>query len=202
MLSEQIIDFLKQYVSNDYLLLFLISAIPLVEMRGAVLLATKTGGAILLKSLVCWLGSSAVCLPIVLCFRPIVECFKKTKAFGGLAVKVESLLGSKAKRKLKVDLHGQNSQNRKYLALFVFVAIPLPLTGVWSGSAISCFMKGTNFKKVVSVVGGNLVATALMTVMARLSGRYADLLLCALLLVVAFCVLLTAYKLLRTKPND
>ena len=43
MLSEQIIEFLREYIYNDYLLLFVVSAIPLIEMRGAVLLAASMG---------------------------------------------------------------------------------------------------------------------------------------------------------------
>lgn len=201
MLSEQIIGFLREYISNDYLLLFVVSAIPLVEMRGAVLLAASMEGSMVLKSLICWIGSSVVCPLIILTFRPLVDKLKSTKAFSGLAVRIDGLVAKRAAKNLKVRNNGQNRPNRKYLLLFAFVAVPLPLTGVWSGSAISCFMEGGCLKKTASVVLGNLVATLLMTIVAGLAKEYVNLLLIVLLLVVAFCVLLTVYKLVRTKPQ-
>ena len=73
MLSEQIIEFLREYIYNDYLLLFVVSAIPLIEMRGAVLLAASMGGNAIVKSLICWAGSSVVCPLIILTFRPMVD---------------------------------------------------------------------------------------------------------------------------------
>ena len=63
-------------------------------------------------------------------------------------------------------------------------------------------MKGGYFKMTASVVLGNLVATMLMTVIASLAKEYVNLLLIVFLLVVAFCVLLTVYKLVRTKPQQ
>lgn len=202
MLSEQIIEFLREYIYNDYLLLFVVSAIPLIEMRGAVLLAASMGGNAIVKSLICWAGSSVVCPLIILTFRPIVDKLKATKAFSGLAVRVDGIVRKRADKNLKVQETGRKAAKRKYLLLFAFVAIPLPLTGVWSGSAISCFMEGGYFKKTASVVLGNLVATMLMTVIASLAKEYVNLLLIVFLLVVAFCVLLTVYKLVRTKPQQ
>ena len=127
---------------------------------------------------------------------------KATKAFSGLAVRVDGIVRKRADKSLKVQETGRKAAKRKYLLLFAFVAIPLPLTGVWSGSAISCFMEGGYFKKTASVVLGNLVATMLMTVIASLAKEYVNLLLIVFLLVVAFCVLLTVYKLVRAKPQQ
>lgn len=62
----------------------------------------------------------------------------------------------------------KKSDLRKMLGVFAFVAVPLPLTGVWTGSAVAALTQLSYPKALLSVVAGNLVATCLITLLCML----------------------------------
>ena len=83
---------------------------------------------------------------------------KKTKAFGKLAVKLENKALSKREQ---IDKYG-------YFGLFLFVAIPLPGTGAWTGALIASFL---NFKfkdSMIAITGGVISAGIIMSVLSVL----------------------------------
>lgn len=165
--------------------------LPIIELRGAIPFGmSKTfWGARALSSwesfAFSFLGSSLVVPIIALLLKPILNWLKKTKLFKKLAIKIEENFKNKSK-KVEEDVENKdlydNSQegdaqndagvieekrhNKKFFmklsAITLFVAIPLPLTGVWTGTAIAVMMDIPFFWTCASVILGNLIAGLIM----------------------------------------
>jgi len=90
--------------------------------------------------------------------------------------------------------------------VFVFVAIPLPMTGVWTGTAISVFLD-MNFKDaLVAVAGGNAVAGLIISLLAQLcltigNIRVLDYVLYALFIIALVLLAVTIIKIASSKKR-
>lgn len=133
--------------------LMIVSATPLIEQRGAVPLAALSDYSVGNAYFYTLLGA-IIPAPFILFFMPkVLELLKKVKFLGKLAYWYENKALKKSK-KVK--------DNYKYLSIFLFVAIPLPGTGVWTGSTIAALL-GFDFKKsLVAVTLGAALAGVFM----------------------------------------
>lgn len=91
---------------------------------------------------------------------------------------------------------------RKMLGVFAFVAIPLPLTGVWTGSAVAACTKLPYPKALLAVVAGNLVATSLITLLCvLLPAKVIDYVILAVGLIAIAVVIALIVKIILHKPD-
>ena len=137
---------------NKALAVFIVSMMPIVELRGAIPFGVSLG---LDWREVYFLGVLGNIIPvpfIILFFRPLIEYMEKTKIFGKLATKLRHRTNKKMK----------DMNKYKMLGLFLFVAIPLPGTGAWTGSAIAAMMKMRIKHSLWPILAGVLVAGILM----------------------------------------
>ena len=160
---------------QSWLATLIISMIPIVELRGAIPFGSATAfwgenalslGESLLFSL---LGSTLVCVVLTFLFWPIFKWLKQTKVFKNVALWVERKLNRNAEG-IEKKTQSEKDLNKikwlKIIAIFGFVAIPLPLTGVWTGTCLALFI-GLNKKQTMSsVILGNIVAGLLMTLIS------------------------------------
>jgi len=211
---NDIIEFFRSFTGNDYLTLYLISMIPIIELRGAILFMPAmfdSVGEMIAGMFCCAAGSATVVIPLILITRPLLNRLKKTKTFSKIAKKLESALADRAesayseekelkkeeKRKKRAE-NGKKERKplstdaKKFLGLFTFVAIPLPLTGGWTGAFIGSFLEMPVWKAALSVVTGNIVAGAILTVIAVfMPTQYVDLFLYGfVILAIALAVIL------------
>ena len=163
--------FVNLFNGNVILATILIAMIPIIELRGAIPFATNVDfwGKYTLNnwSAFGWslLGSSAVVPILALLFIPIIKWLKSTKLFGKLATAVENRIKSRAN-----NIDDTNEKNKtfskqywkKVVGVFIFVAIPLPFTGVWTGTCIAVFLGLDYLTTCLSVVFGNMVAGILI----------------------------------------
>ena len=161
-------------IFNDNIILatVLISMLPVIELRGAIPFATNTGfwSSLALNQWEAFgwsfLGSSAIVPLIALIFLPIINCLKRTKLFNKLALAIENRVKSKTANienaQEKSDRFSK-SYWKKFLAVFIFVAIPLPFTGVWTGTCVAVFIGLDYISTCLSVIFGNLIAGLLIT---------------------------------------
>ena len=101
--------------------------IPLLELRGGLLAASllKISAA---KAIPLCIVGNIIPIPFILLFiRQIFKVLKKTKLFRGLVMKLEDRAMRKSDQVKKYEFWG----------LMLFVGIPLPGTGAWTGSLIS-----------------------------------------------------------------
>lgn len=140
------------------LIIFIISMIPILELRGGLLAA---GPAVLNVEMwraipICVIGN-LIPVPFILLF--ITKIFNWLKGTKKLKPMVEKLEARAMKKKDQVEKY-------EFWGLLLFVGIPLPGTGAWTGSLIAA-MLGIRFRKAFpAVVLGVCLAAFIMTVLS------------------------------------
>ena len=136
----------------EYIKLMLISMVPVIELRGAIPLGIAMDLSPVYVYLSCLIGSSIVSIPVVLVFRQVIDYLRHRKYFNIVIRWVDAKIESRAK-KLKAA---------SILGLIVFVGVPLPTTGSWSGSALASIFKMRIKDSLFGVFIGNAIAGAIM----------------------------------------
>lgn len=138
-----------------WLYIFVISMVPLIEQRGSIpvgILAYSLNPALVF--IVCLLGSFVPAPFVYFFFNRILAWMKTKSVFDKFTNFVEK----------KVQKGSAKLEKYKEIGLITFVGIPLPTTGLWTGSAVAAFM-GLNFKKsMVCVFLGGIISAVLITV--------------------------------------
>ena len=141
---------------KKYLIIFLISMVPLIELRGAIPVAVGFGLPTLPALIVAVLGNMLPVPFIFLFARRILEWGKDRKVIGGFfSWCLEK--GEKGGRKLEAK-----AGRGLYWALLLFVGIPLPGTGAWTGTLAASFLNMDFRKSVLYVLLGVLLAGVIM----------------------------------------
>jgi len=141
---------------KQYLIVFLISMVPLIELRGAVPYAVAAGVPIVPACIIAVIGNMLPVPFIFLFARKVLDWGKDKKYIGGFC-RWCLQKGVKGGTKLQ-----EKSGRGLYIALLLFVGIPLPGTGAWTGTLAASFLNMDFKKSVVAVLGGVLLAGAIM----------------------------------------
>ncbi len=135
------------------LVALIISMVPLLELRGGLLAASLLHVDILKAVPLCILGN-VIPVPFILLFiTPIFTAMKKTKLFRPLVEKIEKKAMSKSEKIEKGYFWG----------LALFVGIPLPGTGAWTGALIAALLGIPVKKALPAILLGILIATIIMS---------------------------------------
>lgn len=136
------------------LIIFLISMIPILELRGGLIAAALLKVSIFKAIPICIVGN-LIPLPFILwLITPIFDWMKTTKLFRPMVEKLEEKSMAKSNRIKKYE----------FIGLLLFVGIPLPGTGGWTGSLIAALLD-FKFKKAISAICcGLILATTIMCV--------------------------------------
>lgn len=206
-MTEAIINFFENTIQNDILTIIVIAVIPIIELRGSIPVGVAMGMPLWEAFLWAWVGSSLVCPVLLLILRPVLDWMKKTKWFRSLALAVESTFRSRAEKVVKEsERNDPKKMKKKMLGVYAFVAVPLPLTGVWTGSAIAAFLDMPFWKALVSVLLGNLTAGAIVTTLTYFFKDYVDIILTVFLIIVlivlAFYIVMVAVKIRKNKKRE
>ncbi|MBO7344347.1 MAG: small multi-drug export protein [Clostridia bacterium] len=167
------VKFIQELVGNDVWATILMSFFPLIELKGAIVFARGAELGAILSLLLSYIGSTLVFFPIYFLLRPILKLLKRIKFVSTLADKIERYFSDKAqdtleKQKDKKPNNNVNENLLKILGVFLFVAIPLPMTGVWTGTAIAVFLNLKFKDSVLPVTIGNLIAGIIISLLAEL----------------------------------
>lgn len=141
---------------KNYIIIFLISMVPLIELRGAIPVSQAMQLPIIPSYIVCILGNM-IPVPIIYLFaRKVLEWGQNKKIIGRIChFFLEK--GSKAGDKLQAK-----AGRGIFLALLLFVGIPLPGTGAWTGTLAASFLNMKFKQTVIAVMLGVLLAGLIM----------------------------------------
>ena len=151
-MAEQIIESLGA-IPNE-IKLIINSMLPIIELRGAIPVGVLLGMPPIESFLISVVGNLIPIPFVILLGRPIFNWLKKTKLFAGLMEKLEKRIEKKAESVLKAAA----------LGLYIFVAIPLPGTGAWTGALIASLFDMRFKYALPAIVLGVLTAGIIMTV--------------------------------------
>ena len=141
---------------KKYLWIFLISKVPLVELRGAIPVAVGLGLPIVPSIIISVVGNMLPVPFIFLFARRVLEWGKDKKVIGGFFTWCLEK-GEKGGRKLEAK-----AGRGLYWALLLFVGIPIPGTGAWTGTLAASILNMDFKKSVLFVLLGVLLAGAIM----------------------------------------
>ena len=156
---------------KKYIYIILISMIPLIELRGAIPVAMAKGLPLIPSYIIC-IVANMIPVPIIFFFaRKVLEwgCDKPLigKFFTWCLKK-----GKKGGKKLE-----EKAGKGLYIALMLFVGIPLPGTGAWTGT-LAASLLDLNFKKsILAVMLGVIIAGIIMLLISLLGLEFLSWLL-------------------------
>ena len=144
---------LGKYVSKDAVV-FIISMIPILELRGGLIVSKLLEVPITTAIPLCIIGN-IIPIPFILLFiKQIFKWMKKIRLFRGLVEKLENKAMSKS----------DNIKRYEFWGLVLFVGIPLPGTGAWTGSLIAALLDVDFKKAVLAELLGIAIATVIMSI--------------------------------------
>lgn len=146
---------LGQHVSAQFVI-FIVSMIPLLECRGGLIVASLLKVNIWHAIPICVLGN-IIPIPFILLF--IQRIFRWLKKYKWARPWIEKLEKRSMNKSSGMD-HGE------WLGLFLFVGVPLPGTGAWSGSLIASLLEMDIKKASTSIFCGVLLATLIMSIVS------------------------------------
>ncbi|WP_242840648.1 COG2426 family protein [Clostridium hydrogeniformans] len=144
-------------LNNATFMVFILSAIPVMEQRLAIPLGIiKYNMDPIYTMLVSFAGSLLPVPFILLLFNVIFKWMKKISFLRPLNNFIEN----------KIQKNTGKIEKYKEIGLILFVAIPLPTTGLWTGSAVASFL-GLDFKKsfICTALGG-IISAIIITVVS------------------------------------
>lgn len=151
---EAIESFFLETVGKE-LCVFFCSIIPVIELRGGIPLGAGLGIPFWLNYLLCVLGNMLPVPFILLFIGKILAWMEKSH------VKFFQKVGGWIRR--KADKNRDRIEKYSFWGVCLFVAIPLPMTGAWTGSLVAALIDMKFWKAMLSAFIGVLIAGLIMT---------------------------------------
>lgn len=164
----------------------IIALLPIAEARLAIPIALKCGLSPFESFLYGFLGSGIAVPFLLIALIPLIKRLAETKLFRKIGTSLLERFDSKAKGINK------SSEIKKFLGTAAFVAVPLPLTGVWTGSAVASVLGMSYFKSLTAVILGNLLASTMVVIISAAFSEYINIIMA----VFAFLAIVTALTML------
>lgn len=153
----ELFDWLQDTTAGQFILTMLVSMIPVVELRGGLPFGIGLGLNYYLAFIAAVIGNIIPAPFIVVYIRQIFALIRR---------KMPRLNGMIDKLETKAHLKGQSVQKYQHIGLWIFVAIPLPGTGAWTGALVAAFL-GMRLKKALPAIAlGVLTAGVIMLLLS------------------------------------
>lgn len=152
---SQIVNSLSGAISKE-LIVFIISLMPVLELRGGLIAGALLNVPYIKAAIICILGNI---IPIPFILLLLKKVFNILEKFGPTQ-KIVLWLNNKAiKNKSKIDRYG-------FFGLVLFVGIPLPGTGAWTGSLIASVFEMDIKKSIIAIFLGIILAFIIMSIVS------------------------------------
>lgn len=144
-----------QFVSPE-IFCFLISMVPLLELRGGLLVAASLKVPMMTAIPLCVIGN-IIPIPFILLFiKKIFQWTREWPVIGAIVKKLEA----------RADKKSDFLEKGEFIGLMLFVGIPLPGTGAWTGALVASLLDMDLKKASLAILCGIVLATIIMTVVS------------------------------------
>lgn len=151
-LAQNMVAFFQDKIPNE-LIVFLISLLPILELRGGMIAAYALGMKLIPAFIICYIGN-ILPIPFILLFiRKIFKFLKRFKPMRTLIEKIE----------LRSMRKSETVEKYREWGLLLFVAIPLPGTGGWTGALIAALLDLRIKKSFPIIMLGVFIAGLIMS---------------------------------------
>jgi uncharacterized membrane protein len=156
---EKIIHFLSSHGFSREMIVAIISVLPIFELRGGIPVAHFAFNFSILKSFyISVISNSLIVVPLVYLLSPINKWLENLKNGNNI---IEKLRRHALKKSKLVD-------ELEFIGLMLFVSIPLPGSGAWTGALIAFFLKLSRGKSIIFILLGVLIAGILVSLLTYL----------------------------------
>jgi uncharacterized membrane protein len=139
---------------NKNVIIFIISLMPILELRGGLIAASLLKLNFFSSFIICFIGN-LLPIPFILWFiTPLFDKLKKTKLLSKLVTKLEN----------KANKKKESIEKKEFIGLLLFVGIPLPGTGAWTGSLIAAMINMDKKKALKATFLGVIMAGIIMSI--------------------------------------
>ena len=125
-LIQSLVEFFQNKIPNE-LTVFIVSLLPVLELRGGLIAATLLKMEPIRAFIICYIGNMLPIPFILLFLRKIFNAMRRSKKLGKVVDKLEK----------KAEKHRKTIEKYRSLGLLLLVAIPLPGTGGWTGALVA-----------------------------------------------------------------
>lgn len=155
-----LLQWLQTTPVGEFFFTMLVSMVPIVELRGGIPFGVGVLGLPYAAAFVAAVIGNMLPVPFIIVYiRRIFQWMRRhLPKLDGVVDKLEK----------KAHLKGQKVTKYKYLGLLIFVAIPLPGTGAWTGALAAAFLNMPLRKALPSIFLGVLLAGCIMTILTNL----------------------------------
>lgn len=150
-----VVNFFRKYFTRE-VTVAIISMLPLIELRGSIPVGLGLGLDYLKTVLISFIGSSIPAFFIIWFIGHIFDLLRHIGFMDRLINRINEKVYNKRDQ---IEKYG-------YWGLLLFVGIPLPGTGAWSGSLLAYLLKLNKPKALLAVIGGNALAATIMTIVS------------------------------------
>lgn len=139
---------------NKDIVIFIISLMPILELRGGLIAASLLHVEFVRAVIICVVGN-VLPIPVVLLFlKKVLDILGKWNVTKRIVTWLEKKVDSKREQ---IDKYG-------YLGLILFVGIPLPGTGAWTGSLLAVMLGLNKKKSFICILIGVALAAVIMSI--------------------------------------
>lgn len=151
-LLNSVVELFKDKIPPE-LTIFLVSMLPVFELRGGMIAAKMLDVEFIRAFIICYLGNMLPIPFILLLIKQIFTILRRYKFFDKIITKFEG----------KAEKNREKIMRGKQWGLLIFVAIPLPGTGGWTGALMASLLD-IRFKKSLPIIAlGVLIAGIIMS---------------------------------------
>ena len=157
-MTETLVNFFIELFAgiNKNILIFIVSMLPIVELRGGLIAASLLGVKFINAFIICFIGNILPVPFILILIEKIFELLKKWNPTKKIVNKLEKKTLSKSDQ---INKYG-------YLGLLLFVGIPLPGTGAWTGTLLAVLLHLDKKKAFIYIALGVLLAGIIMSILS------------------------------------
>ena len=160
---DSTVNILSEYISNPYLLVILISMVPIIESSGSIpygiLVLNLPWYNVVMVSIA---ANFLVTIPIIYLLDPISEYFRRFK----VADRFFSWLFARSERKAGIV------SKLKVLGLILFIGIPLPVTGAWTGCVAANIFGISKKHTLIGVFFGILMSVLIIASLSLTTDKF------------------------------
>lgn len=158
-MAETLANFFVDLFGNKIpgeLTIFIISLFPILELRGGLIAAVLLGVPLWKAFIICYIANMLPVPFIILFIKKIFEFLRRFKLFSKFVDKLEA----------KTEKNKDKIMRYKQWGLLLFVAIPLPGTGAWTGALFAALLD-IDIKKSIPIIAlGVLIAGVIVAVLS------------------------------------
>lgn len=150
---HNLIEALKNIFSREMIIL-IISALPISELRGGIPVALSFGFSYAKAFWLAVIGNSIIIIPVLLLLDSVSKFLRRWKMWD----RFFTWLFNRTRR------HSENVEKYGAIGLAIFVAIPLPMTGAWSG-CVAAYLFGIRFRYALPSVFLGVIAAGIIVLL-------------------------------------